>query len=61
MKEQITRKKIIKPKLFFVKFGWGRYQQFIAIFNLVKIKNSKDIFSSSKCKVTFGFEYISSI
>ena len=22
-------------------------------------KNSKDIFSSSKCKVTFGFKYIS--
>ena len=29
------------------------------MFNLVKIKNSKDIFGSSKCKVTFGFKYIS--
>ena len=25
---------------------------------MVKIKNSKDIFAGSKCKVTFGFEYI---
>ena len=30
----------------------------IAIFNLVKLKSSKDIFDSSKCKVTFGFKYI---
>ena len=26
--------------------------------NLVKLKSSKDIFDSSKCKVTFGFKYI---
>ena len=38
--------------------GEGGRQQLIAIFNLVKIKNSKDIFGSSKCKVTFGFKYI---
>ena len=25
---------------------------------MVKIKNSKDILGSSKCKVTFGFKYI---
>ena len=29
------------------------------IFNLVKIKNSKDIFGSSKCKVTFGLSILS--
>ena len=34
------------------------YQQLIAILNLVKLKISKDIFGSSKCKVSFGFKYI---
>ena len=33
------------------------YQEFIAIFYFVKIKNSKDTFGSLKCKVTFGFKY----
>ena len=48
IKAQISRKKINLSKLL----------QLSAIFNLVKSKNSKDIFSSSKCKVTFGFKYI---
>ena len=58
MKAQITRKKINLPKFFFRELGHGGNQQLIAIFNLVKLKNSKDIFDSSKCKVTFGFKYI---
>ena len=33
-------------------------RELILIFYLVKIKNSKDIFGSKKCKVTFGFKYI---
>ena len=33
------------------------YQQLIAILNLVKLKISKDILGSSKCKVSFGFKY----
>ena len=33
----------------------GYHEQLNEIFYLVKIKNSKDIFGSSKCKVTFGF------
>ena len=57
MKAQITRKKINFTLLVFRELGKGGYQQLIAIFNLVKIKNSKDIFSCSKCKVTFGFKY----
>ena len=36
----------------------GGYQQIIAIFYFVKIENSKDIFGSSKCKVTFGFKHM---
>ena len=56
MKAQITLKKIKLPKLFFCELGQGGYRQLIAIFNLVKNNNSKDIFSSSKCKVTFGFK-----
>ena len=57
MKAQITRKKINC----FSRIMLGqvtRYQQLIVILNLVKIKNSKDIYGSSRCKATFGFEYI---
>ena len=36
----------------------GRFKHLIAIYNLVKIKNIKDRFGSTKCKVTFGFKYI---
>ena len=44
MKVQIARKKISLPKLFFCELGLGGYQQLIALFNLVKNKNSKDIY-----------------
>ena len=56
MTAQITRKKINLPK-FFLLIMLGRAQQQIAILNLLKIKSSKDIFDSSKCKVTFGLKY----
>ena len=42
MKEQVTRKKINLPELFFMKN--------------VKIKTSSDILSIEKCTVTFGFK-----
>ena len=58
MKVQIIRKKINIPKLFFCELGQGGNQQLVAIFNFIKLKNSKDLFDSSKCKVTFGFKYI---
>ena len=58
MKAQITRMKINLPKLFFLKKVRAGTSNFCNI-RLVKIKNSKDIFGSSKCKVTFGFKYIS--
>ena len=57
MKTQIAKKKINLPK-FFCELELGGYQQLIEIFNLVKIKNSKDIFGCSKRKATFGFKYI---
>ena len=41
MKAQISRKKINLPKLFFVNYVEGGYQQLIAIFNLVKSKTVK--------------------
>ena len=53
MKAQITRKKVNLPKLFFVNSVRAGTSN-----SLQNIKNSKDIFGSSKCKVTFGFEYI---
>ena len=31
----------------------------MAMFHLLKIRTSKDIFKNEKCKVTFGLEYIS--
>ena len=60
MKAQITQKKINWPKLFFVNYVRGRDQQLVVILYLVEIKNSEDIYiyGSSRCKVTFGFEYI---
>ena len=33
----------------------------MAMFNLLKIRTSIDIFKNEKCKVTFGLEYISCI
>ena len=30
----------------------------MAMFHLLKIRTSLDIFQNEKCKVTFGFEYI---
>ena len=57
MKAQITGNKINSPKLILVNYIGQEPEQLIAIFNLVKIKNSKNIFSSSKCKVVFGFKY----
>ena len=30
----------------------------MAMFHLLKIRTSKDIFSNEKCKVTFGLKYI---
>ena len=30
----------------------------MAMFNLLKIRTSTDIFKNEKCKVTFGLEYI---
>ena len=30
----------------------------MAMFNLLKIRTSIDIFKNEKCKVTFGLEYI---
>ena len=35
-----------------------KYWELIAIFNLLKIKMSIDIFCTEKCGVTFGFKYI---
>ena len=32
----------------------------MAMFHLLKIRTSVDIFSTEKCKVTFGLKYISS-
>ena len=60
MKAQITQRRLIYLSffLFFVNKIYGGYLKIIAIFNLVKIKNSKYIFGSSKSKVTFGFKYI---
>ena len=47
MTAQITRKEINLPKLFLL-IMLGRAQQQIAIFDLLKNKNSKDIFGSSE-------------
>ena len=58
MKAQITRKKINLTKLFFVnevRVGTSNSYQYLI---WLKSKNSKDIFGSSKCKVTFGFKYM---
>ena len=30
----------------------------MAMFHLLKIRTSKDIFSNEKCKVTFGLKYM---
>ena len=30
----------------------------MAMFNLLKIRTSTDIFKNGKCKVTFGLEYM---
>ena len=57
MKARITRKKINLSKLFFVnkvRAGTSNSLQYL----MIKIKNSKDIFGSSKCKATFGLTYI---
>ena len=58
MKAQITRKKINLPKLFFVNWVRAGTRSSLQYLILVKLKNSKDIIDSSKCKVTFGFKYI---
>ena len=58
MKSQITQKTIIFPMLFSPNYVREGYQELIAIFYLVKIKYSKDILGSLKCKVSFGFKYI---
>ena len=58
MKAQVTRKKIHLPELFFCELWSGKCQEPFAIFYLVKIKMSIDIFGSENCKVTFGFKYI---
>ena len=52
MKAHITRKKTNLPKFFlnYVRAGTSN--------SLAKIKNSDDISVSSKCKITFSFEYI---
>ena len=60
--KQITDKKksnVIRDLFFmnYVRVSY-KYQELIAIFYLVKIKMSIDIFGSEKCKVTFGFKYI---
>ena len=58
MKAQITRKKINVHKLFFVnkvRAGTSNSMQYLI---WSKIKKSKYIFGSLKCKVTFGFKYI---
>ena len=33
----------------------------MAMFHLLKIRTSIDIFKNEKCKVTFGLEYISMV
>ena len=33
----------------------------MAMFHLLKIRTSKDIFSIEKCKITFGIKYITCI
>ena len=57
MKAQRTRKKINLPKLFFVDYVCAGTSSSLQFSYLVKIKHSKDILGSSKCKVTFGFKY----
>ena len=54
MKEQVTRKKIFR-KLFFMNNVRTSSRNSNAIFDLLKIKTSKDILRIEKCKVTFGF------
>ena len=46
VKAQITRKRINLPASFFRELCKGKCQELIAIFYLVKIKNSKGIFNS---------------
>ena len=53
MKAQITGKKVV-----FHELCKGDYQQLTAVYHLVKVKSSKDIFGSSLCKVTVGLKYI---
>ena len=57
MKAQITRKKINLPKLFFVNKIRAGTSNSLRYLIWLKPKNSKDVFDSSKCKVTFGFKY----
>ena len=37
-----------------------KYWKLMAMFYLLKIRTSIDIFKNEKCKVTFGLEYTSS-
>ena len=53
MKAQVTRTRVNLHKFF-----EGKCWDFIANFNLLKFRTSKDILGLEKCKVTFGLRYI---
>ena len=54
IKAQVTRKRINLHKSFFMNYGRAS----VGIFNFLKIRTSIDIFSTKKCKITFGLKYI---
>ena len=56
MKSQVTRKRVILPKPFY-ELCVEKCKKLMAIFHLLKIRTSTDIFNNEKCKVTFGLEY----
>ena len=57
MKAQVTRKRVILHKSFFMNYAWGKCWKLMAMFHLLKIRTSIDIFKNEKCKVTFGLVY----
>ena len=62
MKALVTRKRVILPRYdsFFNKLGLGKCWELMAMFYFLKVRTSihVDIFSTKKCKVSFGLKYI---
>ena len=49
---------VILHKSFFINYALKNVKKLMAMFHLLKIRTSIEIFKNEKCKVTFGLEYI---